>query len=150
MYKIKGATVCIDCFIHVYVDGTVVFTSNITGESNGLLCPGGVKLTCIAQLERQNTLRWFKSINGQDKQPLAIYSHVTTANVSFPLMILQTPKVTIFSADLNVHTSEATFNSTLEANLLWFVDMNISSIECGSYGDFGTQDSSFSIRSEVD
>ena len=121
------------CFIHV--DSTVMLTSNITLVSDAILCPGGVKFTCIAELEGLATLRWFKSNNGQEQQPLATYIH--DQYVSLPFTILASPKI-------------VTFNSTLEANLSWFLGMNVSSIGCGSYGDFGTHHSSYLIRSNYE
>ena len=135
-------SVCNDCYVNI--DCTVTLMSNITSSSNRILCPSGVKLTCIAQLERQTTLRWFKSLNGQEKQPLASYTH--DPDKSLPYTILASPKVVVFNSSLSM--TMTTFNSTLEAKLSWFVDMNVSSIECGSYGDFSSHNSSYLIRSK--
>ena len=143
---------CLLLLILYSLGGTVVLTSNITAASNAILCPGGVKFTCIARLERQSTLLWFKTIYGQEKQPLANYTHdQLPPNTALPLMILASPKVVVVNSmqnALNATFFETTFNSTFEANLSWFVDMNVSSIECGSYEDFGTHHSSYLIRSK--
>ena len=121
----------------------MVLTSNTTD----MPCPSGVKLTCIAHLERQGTLRWFISTrsSGQPGQVLAQYAHLPSD--TFPMTILENPKVVVVNSSFNVNTSEAFFNSTLEAKSVWFVDMNISSIQCGSFGEFGSFNSVALIRS---
>ena len=119
--------------------------SNVTDVSSGDLCPGGVKFTCFAQLEGVTTLRWFTRSGGQQRQVLADYTH-HESNMAFPMTILETPKIVILHSSLNHGTSETIFNSTLEVSLSWFVDMNVHIIECGSYGEFESHGSSYSIR----
>lgn len=121
----------------------VTLTSNITDESGRLICPGGVKLTCDALLMDQTTLRWF--VNNKQR---TIASHTYTGSTDgFPLTILDIPKIMILDASLNITTMRVAFISILETSSSWFVDMDITSVECGTYEETKSLPS-YSIRSE--